>query len=104
MENRAGYLTTPPALGASGAVNAVVLLSALMFPWHTVYLYMVVPVREGPAAGFASLALALCTPQHTRAYTYCSIKCLNPIGCTSMCSSMHPGVPPNKQWHFLISE
>ena len=32
MENTAGYLTTPPALGASGAVNAIVLLNVLVFP------------------------------------------------------------------------
>ena len=44
MENTAGYLTTPPALGASGAVNAIVLLNALMFPTHTVYLYFFIPV------------------------------------------------------------
>ena len=44
MENTAGYLTTPPALGASGAVNAIVLLNALMFPAHTVYLYFFIPV------------------------------------------------------------
>jgi hypothetical protein len=33
--------------GASGAVNAIVLLNALMFPTHTVYLYFFIPVRDG---------------------------------------------------------
>lgn len=37
----------PPALGASAAVNAVVLLDVLLYPKRMVYLYMVLPV---PAA------------------------------------------------------
>lgn len=51
MENTAGYLTTPPALGASGAVNAIVLLNALMYPTHTVYLYFFLPVRGSRLPG-----------------------------------------------------
>ena len=39
----------PPALGASAAVNAVVLLDILLYPKRMVYLYMVLPV---PAALF----------------------------------------------------
>ena len=38
---------SPPALGASAAVNAVVLLSVLLNPYSTVYIYAVLPV---PAA------------------------------------------------------
>lgn len=38
---------SPPALGASAAVNAVVLLNILMYPKSTVYIYAVLPV---PAA------------------------------------------------------
>ena len=49
-ENNVGYLTTPPALGASGAVNAIVLLNALLWPGSTVYLYMVLPVPNAVLA------------------------------------------------------
>lgn len=38
---------SPPALGASAAVNAVVLLTILTYPYSTVYIYAVLPV---PAA------------------------------------------------------
>ena len=38
---------SPPALGASAAVNAVVLLTILLNPYSTVYIYAVLPV---PAA------------------------------------------------------
>ena len=51
MENTAGYLTTPPALGASGAVNAVVLLNALAFPMNTIYLNFFIPMPNWLFAG-----------------------------------------------------
>ena len=51
MENTAGYLTTPPALGASGAVNAIVLLNAMMFPSQVVYLYFFIPMPNIMIAG-----------------------------------------------------
>ena len=38
---------SPPALGASAAVNAIVMLSILLYPRRMVYLYAVLPV---PAA------------------------------------------------------
>ena len=38
---------SPPALGASAAVNAIVMLSILLYPKRMVYLYAVLPV---PAA------------------------------------------------------
>ena len=37
----------PAALGASAAVNAIVLLDILLYPKRMVYLYMVLPI---PAA------------------------------------------------------
>ena len=49
------YLRTPPALGASGAVNAIVLLNAALFPFQTVYLNFFVPM---PTALFAAMFLA----------------------------------------------
>ena len=55
MENTAGYLTTPPALGASGAVNAIVLLNALVFPTNTIYLNFFIPM---PNWLFAALFLS----------------------------------------------
>ena len=55
MENTAGYLTTPPALGASGAVNAIVLFNALVFPTRTVLLYFFIPM---PTIMIAGLFLA----------------------------------------------
>ena len=43
---------TPVALGASAAVNAVVLLQVMLYPREMVYIYMVLPV---PAAAFGLL-------------------------------------------------
>ena len=37
----------PPALGASAAVNAIVLLDILLYPKRMVYLYMVLPIPAG---------------------------------------------------------
>jgi membrane associated rhomboid family serine protease len=41
---RRGYYFTPSALGASGAVNAIVAFEVLLYPLRTIWLYMVVPV------------------------------------------------------------
>ena len=49
------YLRTPPALGASGAVNAIVLLNAALFPFQTIYLNFFIPM---PTALFAAMFLA----------------------------------------------
>ena len=46
---------TPPALGASGAVNAVVFLNAALFPARTVYLNFFIPM---PNILFAGMFLA----------------------------------------------
>ena len=43
-----------PALGASGAVNGVVLLHALLFPTRIVYVNLIFPV---PSIAFAALVL-----------------------------------------------
>lgn len=45
-----------PTLGASAAVNAIVMMTVALFPRHTFYLYMVVPV---PAALFGAFFIAL---------------------------------------------
>jgi membrane associated rhomboid family serine protease len=34
----------PPALGASGSVNAVVLLDTLLFPWRIIYVNLIIPM------------------------------------------------------------
>ena len=39
-----GYYFTPAALGASGAVNAIVAFEVLLYPLRTIYLYAIVPV------------------------------------------------------------
>jgi len=49
------YRSTPPALGASGAVNAVVLLNAALHPSRVIYLNFFIPM---PNALFAGLFLA----------------------------------------------
>ena len=46
---------TPPALGASGAVNAVVFLNAALFPMQTIYLNFFIPM---PNILFAGMFLA----------------------------------------------
>lgn len=46
---------TPPALGASGAVNAVVFLNAALFPFQTIYLNFFIPM---PKILFAGMFLA----------------------------------------------
>lgn len=46
---------TPPALGASGAVNAVVFLNAALFPMRTIYLNFFIPM---PNILFAGMFLA----------------------------------------------
>jgi membrane associated rhomboid family serine protease len=46
---------TPPALGASGAVNAVVFLNACLFPFQTIYLNFFIPM---PNILFAGMFLA----------------------------------------------
>lgn len=46
---------TPPALGASGAVNAVVFLNAALFPMQTIYLNFFIPM---PNMLFAGMFLA----------------------------------------------
>lgn len=43
---------TPVALGASAAVNAIVLLQVMLYPREMVYIYMILPV---PAAAFGAL-------------------------------------------------
>lgn len=49
---RKGFEGGPAALGASGAVNAIVMLKVLMNPRSTVMLYMIIPI---PAALFGCL-------------------------------------------------
>ena len=44
--------STPVALGASAAVNAIVMLQVMLFPQEMIYIYMVLPV---PAAAFGLL-------------------------------------------------
>ena len=46
---------TPPALGASGAVNAVVFLNAALYPMRTIYLNFFIPM---PNILFAGMFLA----------------------------------------------
>tara|TARA_B100000683_G_scaffold81884_2_gene80781 strand:+ start:16956 stop:17582 length:627 start_codon:yes stop_codon:yes gene_type:complete len=41
---RRGFYMTPAALGASGAVNAIVAFETLLYPFRTIYLYAIVPV------------------------------------------------------------
>lgn len=41
---RRGYYFTPSALGASGAVNAIVAFEVLLYPLRTIYLYAILPV------------------------------------------------------------
>jgi len=41
---RRGFYLTPAALGASGAVNAIVAFETLLYPFRTIYLYAIVPV------------------------------------------------------------
>jgi membrane associated rhomboid family serine protease len=62
MENRgigdgfdSAWRRTPPALGASGAVNAVVFLNAALFPMRTIYLNFFIPM---PNILFAGMFLA----------------------------------------------
>ena len=42
--SRHGYYFTPAALGASGAVNAIVAFEILLYPMRTIYLYAILPV------------------------------------------------------------
>jgi len=42
--SRRGYYFTPAALGASGAVNAIVAFEVLLYPFRTIYLYAILPV------------------------------------------------------------
>ena len=47
IEDRAskrGHYFTPAALGASGAVNAIVAFEILLYPMRTIYLYAILPV------------------------------------------------------------
>lgn len=44
--------STPVALGASAAVNAIVMLQVMLYPREMIYIYMVLPV---PAAAFGLL-------------------------------------------------
>jgi len=39
-----GYYFTPAALGASGAVNAIVAFEVLLYPFRTILLYAILPV------------------------------------------------------------
>ena len=59
MENNTGmgkqWRLSPPALGASGAVNAVVFLNAALFPFQTIYLNFFIPM---PNILFAGMFLA----------------------------------------------
>ena len=43
---------TPVALGASAAVNAIVMLQVMLYPREMIYIYMVLPI---PAAAFGLL-------------------------------------------------
>ena len=43
---------TPVALGASAAVNAIVMLHVMLYPREMIYIYMVLPI---PAAAFGLL-------------------------------------------------
>lgn len=42
--SKRGYYFTPAALGASGAVNAIVAFEILLYPMRTIYLYAIIPV------------------------------------------------------------
>jgi len=44
----------PPALGASGAVNAIVLFDTLLFPWRIIYVNLIFPM---PALVLGGLVL-----------------------------------------------
>ena len=44
--------STPVALGASAAVNAIVMLQVMLYPREMIYIYMVLPI---PAAAFGLL-------------------------------------------------
>lgn len=44
--------SSPVALGASAAVNAIVMLQVMLYPREMIYIYMVLPV---PAAAFGLL-------------------------------------------------
>jgi len=50
-----GYPTLPPAIGASGAVNACIVLSAALFPYASIY---IIPIPF-PIPAFVVAALAL---------------------------------------------
>lgn len=92
---RAVYKFMPPALGASGAVNALVVFSVLLQPYATVLIYGILPL---PAFAFGGLWLF-----YDLRGLFTQVNCCVAVSVQCMCPLLATPVRSDKEFAHLCN-